>query len=32
MTKTDSGTLCPYWRNVCRLFNNTVTSAFLGDK
>ena len=27
MTKTDSGTPCPYRRNVCRLFNNTVTIA-----
>jgi hypothetical protein len=27
MTKTDSGTPSPYRRNVCRLFNNTVTTA-----
>jgi len=27
MTKTDSGALCPYRRNFCRLFSNTVTTV-----
>lgn len=27
MKKTDSGALCPYRRNFCRLFYNTVTTV-----